>query len=96
VHKYYRFVDGPRKFARARIEPVYTSGEYAMIDAAEPMGRLNRDAIMLEALTSMKRAGADRIITRFARRAAEVLERKTRSVYAQIEEGAPEEALATR
>jgi len=55
------------------------SGEYAMIDAAARMGRLNRDSIMLEALTSMKRAGADLIITYFAKRAAEVLERKTGS-----------------
>jgi len=39
------------------------SGEYAMIDAAARMGRLDRDAIMLEALSCMKRAGADFIIT---------------------------------
>jgi porphobilinogen synthase len=49
------------------------SGEYAMIDAAAKMGRLNRDAIMLEALTSLKRAGADLIITYFAKRAAKLL-----------------------
>jgi porphobilinogen synthase len=51
------------------------SGEYAMIDAAASLGRLDRDAIMLEALTSMKRAGADLIITYFAMRAAELLSR---------------------
>jgi len=50
------------------------SGEYAMIDAAARMGRLDRDAIMLEALTCMKRAGADIIITYFAKRAAELLQ----------------------
>lgn len=49
------------------------SGEYAMIDAASQMGRLNKDAIMFEALTCMKRAGADLIITYFAKRAAELL-----------------------
>ncbi|HET8638116.1 MAG TPA: porphobilinogen synthase [Acidobacteriaceae bacterium] len=49
------------------------SGEYAMIDAAARLGRVNRDAIMIEALTAMKRAGADLIITYFAMRAAEVL-----------------------
>jgi porphobilinogen synthase len=49
------------------------SGEYAMIDAAAQMGRLNKDAIMFEALTCMKRAGADLIITYFAKRAAELL-----------------------
>ena len=49
------------------------SGEYAMIDAAAQMGRLKKDAIMFEALTCMKRAGADLIITYFAKRAAELL-----------------------
>jgi porphobilinogen synthase len=49
------------------------SGEYAMIDAAAKMGRLNKDAVMLEALTSIKRAGADLIITYFAKAAAKVL-----------------------
>jgi len=52
------------------------SGEYAMIDAAARLGRLDRDAIMLEALTCMKRAGADIIITYFAKRAAELLRGK--------------------
>jgi porphobilinogen synthase len=49
------------------------SGEYAMIDAAAKMGRLNKDAVMIEALTSIKRAGADLIITYFAKAAAQVL-----------------------
>ncbi len=70
------------------------SGEYAMIDAAARMGRLNRDAIMLEALTSMKRAGADLIITYFAKRAAELLEQKSRSEYPKVEADVLEEALA--
>jgi len=70
------------------------SGEYAMIDAAARMGRLNRDAIMLEALTSMKRAGADLIITYFAKRAAELLERKDRTEHARVEAEVLEEALA--
>jgi len=55
------------------------SGEYAMIDAAARMGRLDRDAIMMEALTCMKRAGADIIVTYFAKRAAELLYRNERS-----------------
>ncbi len=57
------------------------SGEYAMIDAAARMGRLDRDAIMMEALTCMKRAGADIIVTYFAKRAAELLYRNERSNY---------------
>jgi porphobilinogen synthase len=51
------------------------SGEYAMIDAAARLGRLDRDAVMLEALTCLKRAGADLIITYFAKRAAELIRR---------------------
>lgn len=49
------------------------SGEYAMIDAAARLGRLDRDAIMLEALSCLRRAGADMIITYFAKRAAKLL-----------------------
>jgi porphobilinogen synthase len=49
------------------------SGEYAMIDAAARMGRLDKNAVMFEALTSMKRAGADFIITYFSKQAAKLL-----------------------
>ena len=61
------------------------SGEYAMIDAAARMGRLNRDAIMIEALTSMKRAGADLIITYFAKRAAELLQSNRIAAQAHVD-----------
>src|SRR6266446_7012604 len=50
------------------------SGEYAMIDAAARIGRLDKKLIMMEALTSMKRAGADIIITYFAKEAAKELQ----------------------
>jgi porphobilinogen synthase len=46
------------------------SGEYAMIDAAARIGRLDRKKIMMEALTSMKRAGADIIISYFSKEVA--------------------------
>jgi porphobilinogen synthase len=49
------------------------SGEYALIDAAAQLGRLDKDAIMIEALTCLKRAGADMIITYFSKRAAKML-----------------------
>jgi delta-aminolevulinic acid dehydratase/porphobilinogen synthase len=55
-----------------------------MIDAAARLGRLDRDAIMMEALTCMKRAGADIIITYFAKRAAELLRRNERSVGTHV------------
>ena len=46
------------------------SGEYAMIKAAARLGWLDEERAMLEALTSIKRAGADIIITYFAKDAA--------------------------
>jgi porphobilinogen synthase len=51
------------------------SGEYAMIRAAGKLGWLDEDRAMLEALTSIRRAGADIVITYFAREAARLLER---------------------
>ena len=46
------------------------SGEYAMIMAAAGHGWVDERAVALEALVSMKRAGADGILTYFAKRAA--------------------------
>jgi porphobilinogen synthase len=51
------------------------SGEYAMIKAAGQMGWLDEERAMLEALTAIRRAGADIVITYFARDAARLLER---------------------
>lgn len=49
------------------------SGEYAMIKAAAAHGWLDEKASMLESLTSIKRAGADMIITYFAPEAAGII-----------------------
>ncbi|MBT8341302.1 MAG: porphobilinogen synthase [Desulfatitalea sp.] len=49
------------------------SGEYAMIKAAAERGWLDGDAIMIETLTAIKRAGADMILTYFALEAAHLL-----------------------
>ncbi|MGK7889311.1 MAG: porphobilinogen synthase [Leptolyngbyaceae cyanobacterium] len=46
------------------------SGEYAMIKAAAQQGWIDGQVVMLETLTSMKRAGADLILTYFAKEAA--------------------------
>jgi porphobilinogen synthase len=48
----------------------HVSGEYAMIKAAARLGWLDEEAAMREALTAIRRAGADLIITYFAREAA--------------------------
>ena len=49
------------------------SGEYAMIKAAAQKGWLDGNRVMLETLTSIKRAGADVILTYFAMEAAGLL-----------------------
>ncbi len=49
------------------------SGEYAMHMAAFDNGWLDADAVMLESLMCFKRAGADGILTYFAKRAARLL-----------------------
>ena len=53
------------------------SGEYAMIRAAGRLGWLDEERAMMEALGSIKRAGADIVITYFAKDVARVLERGT-------------------
>jgi porphobilinogen synthase len=49
------------------------SGEYAMLSAAIANGWLDERTVVLESLLSMRRAGADGILTYFAKRAAEWL-----------------------
>ncbi len=49
------------------------SGEYSMIRAAGERGWLNEDAVILETLYAIRRAGADFVITYFAPRAARLL-----------------------
>jgi porphobilinogen synthase len=65
--------------ARARAEldiplaAYHVSGEYAMIHAAAERGWIDGPAVALEHLTAVKRAGADLILTYFARDLAEAL-----------------------
>ena len=49
------------------------SGEYAMVKAAEERGWIDGQAIMMEVLYGIKRAGADFILTYHARDAAQLL-----------------------
>ncbi|MFO5438537.1 MAG: porphobilinogen synthase, partial [Dolichospermum sp.] len=49
------------------------SGEYAMIKAAAEKGWVDEKKVILETLTSMKRAGADLILTYFAKEVALML-----------------------
>ncbi len=49
------------------------SGEYAMIKAADRLGWIDGKQVMLETLLAMKRAGADLILTYFAKEVAQIL-----------------------
>jgi len=51
----------------------HVSGEYAMIKAAAERGWIDEQRVMLETLTSIKRAGADIIITYYAREAVQAI-----------------------
>jgi porphobilinogen synthase len=52
----------------------HVSGEYAMVKAAAQLGWLDGDAVALEHLLAIKRAGAEMILTYFAREFAESLQ----------------------
>lgn len=49
------------------------SGEYAMLKAADQNGWIDGPRVMMELLTSIKRAGADLILTYFAKEATQIL-----------------------
>jgi len=49
------------------------SGEYAMIQAAADRGWIDRERVMMDSLLGIRRAGADVVITYFARAAARLL-----------------------
>ncbi len=56
-----------RNVSRLPLAAYHVSGEYAMIEAAGAKGWIDRDAVVREALLSIRRAGADIIITYYAK-----------------------------
>ena len=62
-----------RKATNLPLAAYNVSGEYAMLHAAAAAGMIDLDRAMLEVLTSIRRAGADMILTYHAMRAAELL-----------------------
>lgn len=73
------YLDIMREVKNAHPVPVVAynvSGEYSMVKAAAANGWINEKEIVLESLTSMKRAGADLIMTYHAKDAAKWLEEK--------------------
>ena len=70
------YLDILREVRRATNLPLAAynvSGEYAMLHAAAAAGMIDLDRAMMEVLTSIRRAGADMILTYHALRAAEIL-----------------------
>jgi porphobilinogen synthase len=62
-----------RERFNAPLAAYQVSGEYAMIQAAAKNGWVDGERVMMESLTSIKRAGADMILTYFAKDAAKLL-----------------------
>jgi porphobilinogen synthase len=62
-----------REASTLPIAAYQVSGEYLMIKAAAATGWLDEEKVMMESLTSIRRAGADMILTYFARAVAERL-----------------------
>ncbi len=70
------FLDIVRTIREAVTVPLaayQVSGEYSMIKAAAQLGWIDEDRVMMESLLSIKRAGADMILTYFAKDAARLL-----------------------
>jgi len=64
-----------RQAVETPVAAYHVSGEYAMLEAAARNGWIDRERVLLESLVSIRRAGADRIVTYFAREAARLLQR---------------------
>jgi porphobilinogen synthase len=70
------YLDVVRRVKDTFAMPTYAyqvSGEYAMLKAAAQNGWLDHDAVMMESLMAFKRAGADGVLTYFARDAARLI-----------------------
>ncbi|MGA2632727.1 MAG: porphobilinogen synthase [Terracidiphilus sp.] len=70
---YLDVVRAAREFVDVPMGAYQVSGEYAMLQAAFEKGWLDRDRAMLESLLGIRRAGADFIVTYFAKEAAKLL-----------------------
>lgn len=70
---YLDVVSALREASTLPVAAYQVSGEYLMIEAAARSGWLDREAVMLESLVGIKRAGADMILTYYATEAAGAL-----------------------
>jgi porphobilinogen synthase len=70
---YLDIIRAVRESAGVPVAAYQVSGEYAMIEAAAEKGWIDHERVILESLQSIKRAGADLIITYYAERLAKLL-----------------------
>jgi porphobilinogen synthase len=70
---YLDVISAVRQAVDVPVAAYHVSGEYSMVKAAGQLGWLDADAAALEHLTAIKRAGADFVLTYFAREVAERL-----------------------
>jgi porphobilinogen synthase len=70
---YLDVIRAAREFTGVPLGAYQVSGEYSMLQAAFERGWLDRDRAILESLISIRRAGADFIVTYFAKEAAKLL-----------------------
>ncbi|MFT6596345.1 MAG: porphobilinogen synthase [Akkermansiaceae bacterium] len=70
---YLDIISDVREHTTLPVAAYQVSGEYLMIKSASVDGWVNEKAVMMESLISIKRAGADIILTYFAKNAAKVL-----------------------
>ena len=70
-----------QEFPATQLVAYQVSGEYMMIEAAADSGYFDGDNAMMEALTAIKRAGADKVITYYAKKLARILIKKNQSFY---------------
>jgi len=67
-----------RDRVRVPVAAFQVSGEYSMIKAAAQLDWIDESSVMMESLVSIKRAGADLILTYFAKEAAQLLQQNGR------------------
>ena len=70
---YLDVIRAAREHTRVPIGAYQVSGEYSMLQAAFEKGWLDRDRAILESLVSIRRSGADFVVTYFAKEAAHLL-----------------------
>jgi porphobilinogen synthase len=71
---YLDVISAVRQVVDVPVAAYHVSGEYSMVKAAAQQGWIDGDAVADEHLTSIKRAGADFVLTYFAREVAERLQ----------------------